>query len=135
MTLAELTSLEALVGLMVEKDMITQPMIDSLWYVFAKQAGQSAATGGDVAKRRCGALMVLSMMARVRKEIISETIQTLLTIGLGELARDDFVLAKHTCIALQRLAPPRDLSKQREASIGISFPKISLQNLAVGVYP
>ncbi|KAL3901228.1 MAG: hypothetical protein SGCHY_000755 [Lobulomycetales sp.] len=103
MTLSEITSLEALVGLMVEKDMITPAMIDSLWYVFGKQQTLSV-PAPEASKKRCGALMVLSMMARTRKEIIVEKLQVLLTVGLGELARDDFILARQACIALQRLA-------------------------------
>jgi condensin complex subunit 1 len=96
MTLAELTSLEQLVSLMVEKDMINAAIIESLWYIFGKRDTTPA-------KRR-GSLQILSMMGRAQREIIADKVQLLLTVGLGELARDDLVLAKLACGALQQLA-------------------------------
>jgi condensin complex subunit 1 len=44
------------------------------------------------------------MMGRAQREIIAENVQLLLTVGLGELARDDLVLARLACGALQQLA-------------------------------
>ncbi|CAG8519321.1 961_t:CDS:10 [Funneliformis caledonium] len=55
-------------------------------------------------EQRCGAIIVLSMLAKAKTEIVQEKIDLLLKVGLGQFGKADLVLAKYTCIALQRLA-------------------------------
>jgi condensin complex subunit 1 len=95
-TLAELTSLEEMLSTMCSEGMIDERVIDKLWSVY----GSSKAI--PRAQRR-GAIIVLSMLAVAKKEIVSEHIDTLLSIGLGSLGAKDVVLAKYTCIALSRV--------------------------------
>jgi hypothetical protein len=48
--------------------------------------------------------MILSMLGKSKKEIISSNFEVLLVNGLGDHAKDDLLLAKHACIALQQLS-------------------------------
>lgn len=43
------------------------------------------------------------MLATARPDIVSDHIDLLLKIGLGQLGKSDYVLAKYTCIALRRI--------------------------------
>ena len=47
--------------------------------------------------------MILSMVGRIQKEVIAEHIDMLLSIGLGDLGKQDLNLARYTCLALQQL--------------------------------
>lgn len=95
-TLAELTSLEELLSIMCGENMIDERVIDKLWSVYSSPKAISRG-------QRRGAIIVLSMLAVSRKEIVSEHIDTLLSIGLGALGAKDIVLAKYTCLALSRV--------------------------------
>ncbi|KAJ3103470.1 Condensin complex subunit [Phlyctochytrium planicorne] len=81
LNLAELTSLEQLLGIIAEKDMIPAGVIDLLWTVFASKRKETPA------HRRRGALAILSMLGRWRKEIIDKNRDVLLRYGLGEFAK------------------------------------------------
>ena len=95
-TLAELTSLEELVSTMCGEGMIHEDVIDKLWSVYSSS---KAIPRGQ----RRGAIIIISMLAIAKKEIVAEHIDTLLGIGLGSLGAKDVVLAKYTCIALSRV--------------------------------
>lgn len=95
-TLAELTSLEELFSTMCTEGFIHDDIVTKLWSVYtAKQP--------IPASQRQGAIIVLSMLAVAKREIVSENIDDLLQIGLGRLGAKDIVLAKYTCIALGRV--------------------------------
>ncbi|ORX90468.1 hypothetical protein K493DRAFT_339988 [Basidiobolus meristosporus CBS 931.73] len=79
-SLAELTSLEEILSIIMAEGYIPEELI-----------------------QRRGAIIILGMLAKAKKEIISERIDLLLKIGMGDLGRDDLGLAKYTCLALQRL--------------------------------
>lgn len=95
-TLAELTSLEEMLSTMCGEGMIDERVIDKLWSVYSSPKAIPRA-------QRRGAIIVLSMLAVAKKEIVSEHIDTLLGVGLGALGAKDVVLAKYTCIALSRV--------------------------------
>ncbi|CDR99695.1 hypothetical protein [Sporisorium scitamineum] len=95
-TLAELTSLEEMLKTMQIENYIPPQVVHKLWDVYSAPRAISA-------PQRRGAIIVLGMLATARREIISEQIDTLLRVGLGPLGARDVVLAKYTCVALQRL--------------------------------
>ncbi|KDN42856.1 hypothetical protein K437DRAFT_275042 [Tilletiaria anomala UBC 951] len=95
-TLAELTSLEQLLHTMETEDLVHEDVIKKLWAVYEVQRPIPKA-------QRRGAIMVLSMLASARKEIVAERIDSLLRIGLGPLGARDIILAKYTTIALGRV--------------------------------
>jgi condensin complex subunit 1 len=43
------------------------------------------------------------MLALAKREVVTERVDSLLKIGLGHLGTNDLVLARYSCIALQRL--------------------------------
>ncbi|CAJ0908763.1 15238_t:CDS:10 [Entrophospora sp. SA101] len=86
-TLAELTSLEQLLSIIMnEKDAISEEVIAKLWSVYSTQK--------DIPKsRRRGAIIILSMLANGKIDIVKEKIDLLLKIGLGPLGKADLILA------------------------------------------
>ncbi|WP_283646599.1 hypothetical protein, partial [Marinovum algicola] len=95
-TLAELTSLEQLLHTMETENLVHEDVIKKLWAVYEVQRAIPRA-------QRRGAIMVLSMLASARKEIVADRLETLLKIGLGPLGAKDIILAKYTVIALSRV--------------------------------
>ncbi|GAA6057586.1 hypothetical protein JCM3770_005397 [Rhodotorula araucariae] len=95
-TLAELTSLEQLLAVMMAKGVVDDEVITKLWQVYS--------TSKDIPRfQRRGAIIVLGMFAQTKPEVVADHVETLLRIGLGPLGRKDLVLAKYTCIALGRV--------------------------------
>ncbi|GAA6015382.1 hypothetical protein JCM10207_008969 [Rhodosporidiobolus poonsookiae] len=95
-TLAELTSLEQLLAVMMARGVVEDDVIAKLWQVYS--------TPKDIPRfQRRGAIIVLGMFAQTRPEVVADHVETLLRTGLGPLGRADLVLAKYTCIALGRV--------------------------------
>ncbi|GAA5829706.1 hypothetical protein JCM3766R1_001272 [Sporobolomyces carnicolor] len=96
-TLAELTSLEALLAVMMSRGVVDDEVINKLWQVYS--------TSKEIPRfQRRGSIITLGMFAQPRPEVVADHVDTLLKIGLGSLGRADLVLAKYTCIALGRVA-------------------------------
>ncbi|KAK9473298.1 armadillo-type protein [Dipodascopsis tothii] len=96
-TLAELTSLERLLGFMMKNGQIPELVIQKLWQVYGIQQR-------DISRsQRRGAIIVLGMLAVHDNNIVINELETLYNVGLGSFGNRDFVLARYTCIALQRL--------------------------------
>ncbi|KAI0239680.1 condensin complex non-SMC subunit Cnd1 [Massospora cicadina] len=94
-SLTDLTSLEELIRLLTKDRRISHQVIDKLWGIYGY-------TKSDVPfSQRRGAIMILSMVGKADHEMVSERLDLLMKIGLGELGRADFELAKYTCFALQ----------------------------------
>ncbi|KAJ3344065.1 Condensin complex subunit [Gonapodya sp. JEL0774] len=95
-TLADLTSLEHLLATIMAKGIIKlHEVVRQLWIALSRQDANQ--------ETRRGALVILSMFAKAKPEIISEQMDLLLKIGLGHYAKDDLGLAKYACIGLQQL--------------------------------
>ncbi|WVQ93873.1 hypothetical protein IAU59_000951 [Kwoniella sp. CBS 9459] len=95
-TLAELTSLEELMRTMMADGGVHTDVVNKLWQVYS--------TEQDIPKlQRQGAIIILGMLALARREVVTERVEALLKIGLGPLGMHDLILARYTCIALQRL--------------------------------
>ncbi|ORY92830.1 non-SMC mitotic condensation complex subunit 1-domain-containing protein [Leucosporidium creatinivorum] len=96
-TLAELTSLEQLLGVMMSKGVVEDEVIAKLWQVYSSERA--------IPKfQRRGAIIVLGMFAGPKPEVVADHVETLLKIGLGPHGKLDLVLAKYTCTALSRVA-------------------------------
>ncbi|WVW81595.1 hypothetical protein I302_103590 [Kwoniella bestiolae CBS 10118] len=95
-TLAELTSLEELMRTMMAEGGVHNDVVNKLWQVYS--------TDQEIPKaQRQGSIIILGMLALARREVVTERVEALLKIGLGHLGMHDLVLARYTCIALQRL--------------------------------
>jgi condensin complex subunit 1 len=118
-TLAELTSLEQLLAVMMAKGVVSDEVINKLWQVYSASSSVRGEPIGEIAYQtlsswagtskeiprfqRRGAIIVLGMFAQTKPEVVADHVETLLRIGLGHFGRADLVLAKYTCIALGRV--------------------------------
>ena len=95
-TLADLTSLEQLMSTMMAENAVHEDVCHKLW--------QAYSTSKDIphAQRR-GAIIILGQLAIAKPEIVTENIEYLLKIGLGQHGKADYLLAKYSCIALVRI--------------------------------
>ncbi|KAG9093663.1 Condensin complex subunit [Ceratobasidium sp. 370] len=99
-TVGELTSLEELMRTMTDDNQIHPDVVNKLWQVY----GKCAADKGILKAQRRGAIVILGMIAVARRQVVTERIDTLLNIGLGPFGKADLVLARYTCVALQRVS-------------------------------
>lgn len=95
-TLAELTSLEELLRTMMVDGGVHPDVINKLWQVYS--------TEQEIPKaQRQGAIIILGMLAIAKRDVVTERVDSLLKVGLGHHGQNDLVLARYTCVALQRL--------------------------------
>ncbi|KAL2441490.1 Condensin complex subunit 1 [Exophiala dermatitidis] len=112
-TPAELTSLEQLLSTMFKSGHISELVVAKLWQVYGVNKEISKA-------QRRGAIIVLGMIALANPEVVVKELDTMLRVGLGQLGRQDFVLAKFTCVALRRMVPPAKKAHEKTAAVGLS---------------
>ncbi|GAN09384.1 condensin complex component cnd1 [Mucor ambiguus] len=115
-TLAELTSLEQLLGLLMAENKIAVDVIQKLWSVYGFTQGRIQKS------QRRGAIVILGMLAKAKTKVVSDKLDVMLKIGLGPLGKEDLELARYTCIALQRLEGTRSKEKSRGVHEGVRFP-------------
>ncbi|GLB42214.1 putative regulatory subunit of the condensin complex, a complex required for conversion of interphase chromatin into mitotic-like condense chromosomes [Lyophyllum shimeji] len=95
-TLAELTSLEEMVRIMMDEGHVHQDVINKLWQVYS--------TNKQLPKpQRRGAIIILGMLALAKRSVLTDRVDTMLKVGLGPFGKADLTLARYTCVALQRL--------------------------------
>lgn len=113
-SLADLASLEKLLGLMYEADMIFPDVIKVLWKIYSSVELPEERVFTN--KQAHGAIIILGMLAQADHTIILKGFDSLLRVGLGEIGRKDFVLCKYSCIAIQRIIPS---AKSKESSFKV----------------
>ncbi|KAK9240997.1 armadillo-type protein [Lipomyces kononenkoae] len=96
-TAAELTSLERLLYVMMKNKQLSDLVIQKLWQAYGAQQRDISKT------QRRGSIIILGMLAAYDSGIIVRELETLFHIGLGVHGKHDFVLARYTCMALQRI--------------------------------
>ena len=96
-TLAELTSLEQVLRVMMKDGTISDEVVNKLWQVFGVQKREISRN------QRRGAIIVLGMLALANHEIIVNGLDILLQVGFGSTGQNDLGLMRYSCIALQRL--------------------------------
>ncbi|KAH3681516.1 hypothetical protein WICPIJ_007497 [Wickerhamomyces pijperi] len=97
-TIPELASMEKLLGLMYEDDLINETVIKVLWQIYGFQDKKKFSK-----KQRRGSSIILGMLAVSDNQIAVKGLGSLLTIGLGPKGKEDLLLAKYSCIALNRI--------------------------------
>ncbi|KAJ6612245.1 non-SMC mitotic condensation complex subunit 1-domain-containing protein [Mycena sp. CBHHK59/15] len=95
-TLAELTSLEEMMRIMMDDDQIHPDVIAKLWSVYSINKPLPKA-------QRQGAIIILGMLALAKRGVLTDHVDVMLKVGLGHLGKADLTLARYTCVALQRL--------------------------------
>ncbi|KAH9836066.1 non-SMC mitotic condensation complex subunit 1-domain-containing protein [Rhodofomes roseus] len=95
-TLAELTSLEEMMRILMDDNQVHTDVINKLWQVYGSERPLPK-------QQRRGAVIILGMLALARRSVVADRVETLVRVGLGKLGMADLTLAKYTCVALQRL--------------------------------
>ncbi|KAI0038666.1 hypothetical protein FA95DRAFT_1567609 [Auriscalpium vulgare] len=95
-TLAELTSLEEMMRTMMADDLIHPDVVAKLWQAYSSDRPLPK-------QQRRGAIIILGMLALAKRSVVTDKVDVLLRIGLGPMGKSDLILAKYTCVALQRL--------------------------------
>ncbi|KAG6909474.1 hypothetical protein DXG01_017196 [Tephrocybe rancida] len=113
-TLAELTSLEEMMRIMMDDNQIHPDIQAKLWQVYSTNKQLPKA-------QRRGAIAILGMLALAKRSVLTDRVETMLKTGLGPFGKvnssdqygnaiflpldpqADLTLARFTCVALQRL--------------------------------
>lgn len=113
-TTSELASLEKLIVMAMKdrRELMSPALVGTLWKVYGHTRGNVASI------QRCGAVIILGMLARGDKSIVTNGLNTLLNIGLSEEGVKDFALAKYTCIALLRGVPEEEWKTASSSNLG-----------------
>lgn len=99
-SVADLASLEKLLGLMYAAMMINFEVINVLWQIY-----NLSDCSEEVRRQKRGAIIILGMLSLEDNQIAIKGFDSLLNIGLGDEGKDDLILGRYTCIALQRVIP------------------------------
>ncbi|ODV80157.1 uncharacterized protein CANTADRAFT_50416 [Suhomyces tanzawaensis NRRL Y-17324] len=101
-SIADLASLEKLLGMMYSGKLINQEVIRILWQIYSYEPN-SGDSPDLVQKQRRGSIIILGMVALEDNQIIVRGLDALLHVGLGDKGKEDLILAKYSCNALQRI--------------------------------
>ncbi|KAF8988934.1 non-SMC mitotic condensation complex subunit 1 [Cyathus striatus] len=95
-SMAELTSLEEMMRIMMDEGYVHEDVIAKLWQIYSL----NRLLPGE---QRRGAIIILGMLAVAKRSVLTDHVDTMLKVGLGKLGKTDLTLARYTCVALQRL--------------------------------
>lgn len=99
-SIADLASLEKLLCLMYDDNLINHEIINVLWQIYGFAENNSTDR-----RQSHGAIMLLGMLALADHHIVVKGLDMILKIGLGEVGQADLPLCKYSCLALQRVVP------------------------------
>ncbi|KAL5197064.1 hypothetical protein ABZP36_000576 [Zizania latifolia] len=97
-SIGDLTALESLVSSLVSKGEISSSTVSALWDYFCFHN-----IGVRPVQSR-GALLILCMAAKSSPGILGTHLQDIIDIGFGRWAKEEPLLARTACLALQRLS-------------------------------
>ncbi|CAB4255870.1 condensin subunit YCS4 [Maudiozyma barnettii] len=114
-SVADLASLEKLLGMMYQDNLIDENIIRVLWAIYNSTLKKDVA-GRFTKDQLHGSIIVLSMLALENHEIITKGLDSLLNIGLGDIGNKDLILCKYSCIAIERMVPKKQMTIQSAIS-------------------
>ncbi|CAI4629689.1 CPA_1a_G0037880.mRNA.1.CDS.1 [Saccharomyces cerevisiae] len=116
-SIADLASLEQLLGMMYEQKMIDQHVINILWAIYNSASKASMQKEQNVNNRDSekgfskeqihGSIIILGMLSLADNEIALKGLESLLNIGLDAVGLKDLTLCRYSCLALERMVPKR----------------------------
>lgn len=116
-SIADLASLEQLLGMMYEQKMIDQHVINIFWAIYNSASKASMQKEQNVNNRDSekgfskeqihGSIIILGMLSLADNEIALKGLESLLNIGLGAVGLKDLTLCRYSCLALERMVPKR----------------------------
>ncbi|KAL6942293.1 hypothetical protein ACO0QE_003462 [Hanseniaspora vineae] len=106
-SVADLASLEKLLGLLYEEKFIDHNVINVLWAIYNNSDNafddRNISTNESLSKEQVhGSIIVLGMLTLVDSQIAGKNLDYLLNVGLGEAGEQDLILSRYTCLALER---------------------------------
>ncbi|XP_018677159.2 condensin-1 complex subunit CAP-D2 isoform X1 [Musa acuminata AAA Group] len=108
-SIGDLAALEFLISSLMSKGEISMSTISALWDFFIFNVN------GVVAAQSRGALSILCMAAKSNPGILGSHLQDIIDIGFGHWAKEEPLLARTACVALERLSE-EDKDKLRSSS-------------------
>ncbi|CAN6444040.1 unnamed protein product [Victoria cruziana] len=120
-SIGDIAALESIISALVSNGEISSSTISSLWDFF------NFNVSGVTAERCRGALSIICMAAKSSPKILGIHLQEIIDIGFGRWAKEDPLLARTACVALQRLS---EEDKEKMCSGGRVF--VALQNIING---
>ncbi|QHS74988.1 condensin subunit YCS4 [Saccharomyces paradoxus] len=120
-SIADLASLEQLLGMMYDQKMIDQHVINILWAIYNSalktgtqiepnvnnEPGKSNSEKGFSKEQIHGSIIILGMLSLTDNEIALKGLESLLDIGLGSVGIKDLTLCRYSCLALERMVPKK----------------------------
>ncbi|GMM32993.1 condensin subunit [Saccharomycopsis crataegensis] len=125
-SVSDLASLEKLLSSMYEDEFIDNTVVKILWQIYNNSIGGK----GVSKKQRRGAIIILGMISLANHEVTLRYIDSLLNVGFPNKKIDDMILAKYTCIALQRVVPAQKSLQNKDSTFRISKEKEALEKLS-----
>lgn len=102
-SLSDLASLEKILALLFREKVINNNVITVLWIIFKSFLKDDVVFNKD---QLHGSIIIIGMLASENHTIVLHEIDTLLNVGLHDVeGKEDFILAKYTCIALIKSLP------------------------------
>ena len=95
-SIAELASLTELFSCFVKKNLIPEQVIQQIFGLFASPEFDN--------RCRRSALILISILAKTKRDVVEKRLETLLKLGLGGLGQSDPLIAQYTLISLQSLS-------------------------------
>lgn len=127
-SVSDLASLEKLLCLMYDEKLINQDIIKVLWQVYS--FAENNETEQITSKRQShGAIILLGMLALADNNIVLKGFDPLLRVGLGDVGKDDLVLCKYSCLALQRVMPATTNKNQNNETFKIDREDEAIERL------
>lgn len=127
-SVSDLASLEKLLSSMYEEELIDNTVVKILWQIYNNNIGGGKSVSQ---KQRRGAIIIVGMISLANHEVALRHLDSLLNVGLVNSKIEDMILAKYTCIALQRVVPPgKNLQNLKNSKFKISKENEALEKLA-----
>ncbi|CCD26792.1 condensin subunit YCS4 NDAI_0I02230 [Naumovozyma dairenensis CBS 421] len=105
-SISDLASLEQLLGMMYERHLIDENIINVLWAIYnsASKQATDTSTGITFTKEQIhGSIIILGMLALENHEIALKGLDSLLNIGLGTIGSQDLKFCRYSCLTLERI--------------------------------
>lgn len=102
-SVADLASLEKLLGLMYGAKLIHMEVIKILWHIYTKAGTNDSDYSTEYIH---GSIVILGMLSLADPLIVHIGVDHLLRIGLGDVGRQDMELCKYSCETILKIVPP-----------------------------
>ncbi|CAI4046650.1 hypothetical protein SKDZ_12G3030 [Saccharomyces kudriavzevii ZP591] len=121
-SIADLASLEQLLGMVYEQNLIDQHVINILWAIyssaskndtevekdgFSNEQANGNSERGFSKEQIHGSIIIIGMLSLADNEIALKGLESLLNIGLGSVGIKDLTLCRYSCLALERMVPKK----------------------------